>query len=295
VTTNSICQGSQVVMLWPNIFGLGLEIEFAHKNFKWANNAKSQAGVICSIIGIRNISSKPRYIFEDKLCREVENINGYLAQSANIYIDRRGKALSNLPRMDLGNMPIDNGNLIFSTAEKDDLLNQFPEAGKIVKKLYGSKEFINGGIRWCLWITDENLAFANSIPSVRERINAVKEFRAQSKDKGTQKLSLRPHQFREMKHARKHLLFISRVSSERRKYIPIGLLDADSIVADAQVIYDAEYYIYALLCSWLHTIWLRAIGGRLKTDYRYSSALCYNNFPVPSLSSAQKETLTSRP
>ncbi len=294
VTTNSICQGSQVVMLWPNIFDMGLEIGFAHKSFKWTNSAKGQAGVICSIIGIRNISTKQRFIFEGGLSRRVDRINGYLTQGGNVYIDRRGKPLSSLPKMDLGNMPIDGGNLILSTEEKNTLIAKHPEAAPIIKKLYGSKEFINGGVRWCLWITEENLELAKTIPEICRRIDAVRDFRAESKDKGTQKLATRPHQFREMKHANKHLLFVSRVSSERRHYIPIGLLDANSIVADAQVIYDAEYYIYALLCSRLHIVWLRAVGGRLKTDYRYSSALCYNNFPVPNLSASQKNMLTER-
>jgi hypothetical protein len=291
VTTNSICQGGQVAMLWPHIFDIGLEISFCHKSFKWSNSAKKNAGVICSIIGLSKPTGAPKNFYYENYTKKVENINSYLLPGKNVYVSRRSKPLSNLPKMDLGNMPIDGGNLILSTEEKDKLVRDFPQSSCLIKKLYGSKEFIRGQIRWCLWIEDKDLELANSIPPIAERINNVRKLRLDSVDAGTNKLAARPHQFREMKSARNSLLLISRVSSERRDYIPIGFLGAESVVADAQVIYDAELYIFGLLSSKLHTAWVKVVAGRLKTDFRYSSAICWNNFPVPDLSNKEKSTI----
>ncbi len=291
VTTNSICQGGQVSMLWPNIFNLNLEIGFAYQSFKWTNNAKGNAGVTCTIIGVRNISNKKKVIYSSGIANDEKNINAYLTAGNNVMVSRRSKPLSSFPKMDLGNMPIDGGNLILSTTEKEDLIASYPESEILIKKLYGSSEFIRGTIRWCLWIENENKKIAQSIPEIKKRIEAVREKRIESKDKGTNKLASRPHQFREMKSANKDLLIVSRVSSERRPYIPMGILGAESIIADAQVIYDPEYYLFGVLSSRMHMAWVRTVAGRLKTDYRYSSALCYNTFPFPGITENQKAAL----
>ena len=268
VTTNSICQGGQVAMLWSKIFPMNLEIFFCYQPFKWSNHAKNNAGVTVTIIGIRTIDNQPKKYYSNDLVSKVDSINGYLTQGGDSVIGRRAKPISNLPRMDLGNMPIDGGNLILSTTEKDALVSQYPQASKLVKKLYGSNEFIKGTIRWCLWITDDDLELANSVPSIKERINNVYEKRASSTDKGTQKLASRPHQFREMKHANNNLLIVCRVSSERRLYIPMGILDKDCIIADAQVIYDPEPHIFGLLTSRMHMVWVKATSGCLESRIR---------------------------
>lgn len=292
VTTNSICQGSQVAMLWSKIFPMNLEIFFCYQPFKWSNHAKNNAGVTVTIIGIRTIDNRPKKYYSNYLVSKVDSINGYLTQGGDSVIGRRAKPISNLPRMDLGNMPIDGGNLILSTTEKDALVSQYPQASKLVKKLYGSNEFIKGTIRWCLWITDDDLELANSVPPIKERINNVYEKRASSTDKGTQKLASRPHQFREMKHANNNLLIVCRVSSERRLYIPMGILDKDCIIADAQVIYDPEPHIFGLLTSRMHMVWVKATSGCLESRIRYSSAISYNNFPVPELDEQQKSEIS---
>ena len=292
VTTNSICQGGQVAMLWSKIFPMNLEIFFCYQPFKWSNHAKNNAGVTVTIIGIRTIDNQPKKYYSNDLVSKVDSINGYLTQGGDSVIGRRAKPISNLPRMDLGNMPIDGGNLILSTTEKDALVSQYPQASKLVKKLYGSNEFIKGTIRWCLWITDDDLELANSVPSIKERINNVYEKRASSTDKGTQKLASRPHQFREMKHANNNLLIVCRVSSERRLYIPMGILDKDCIIADAQVIYDPEPHIFGLLTSRMHMVWVKATSGCLESRIRYSSAISYNNFPVPELNEQQKSEIS---
>jgi hypothetical protein len=292
VTTNSICQGGQVAMLWPHVFDMGLEISFCHKSFKWSNSAKKNAGVICSIIGLSKSTSNAKNLYYESYSREVNNINSYLLPSKNVFVSRRSKPLSDLPKMDLGNMPIDGGNLILSTEEKNHMVGEFPESLSLFKKLYGSKEFIRGQVRWCLWIENADLVLANSIPPICKRIENVRRLRLESVDAGTNKLAAKPHQFREMKSAKNSLLLISRVSSERREYIPIGFLGSDSVVADAQVIYDAELYIFGLLSSKLHTAWVKVVAGRLKTDFRYSSAICWNNFPVPDLSEQDKSSIS---
>lgn len=291
VTTNSICQGNQVAMLWTEMDNLKKEIYFAHNSFKWTNNAKGNAGVTCAIIGMRNLSNDQKLLFTSNVAKVVKNINPYLASGSNVIVSRRSIPISGFKKMDLGNMPIDGGNLILSQQEKDLFVSKNNSASFLLKKLYGSSEFINGGLRWCFWVEDSDLDYALSFFEIKKRIENVRAFRLKSKDAGTQKLASKSHQFREMKSAKKDLLLISRVSSERRSYIPMGILTNDCVVADAQVIYDPEYWIFAVISSRMHMTWVRTVAGRLKTDYRYSSALCYNTFPFPDISEKQKEAL----
>jgi len=291
VTTNSISQGSQVAMLWPELLSLGIEIDFAYQSFKWTNSAKGNAGVTCAIIGMRFSSDKPKKLYSKGVLTLVKNINPYLMPGKNIYIARRAKPLADFPKMDLGNMPIDDGNLILSEREKIQLINKSSDSEYLLRELIGSSEFINGRIRWCLWISDSNRKDAEKVAEIKKRIDAVEAFRKSSKDAGTRKLAQRPHQFREMKEAKKTLMLVSRVSSERRHYIPIGFFDKNVKVADAQVVYDPLPFLFAVISSRMHMTWVRAVAGRLKTDYRYSSALCYNTFPFPEISEAQKTKL----
>ncbi len=293
VSTNSICQGTQVATFWSIIFSFDLEIDFAHQSFKWTNYAKGNAGVTCIVIGMRNESpSQPKFLFEGKTRRQVNTISAYLTAGANVLVGRRSKPLTAVPKMDMGNMPFDGGNLILSTREKDELILNNPSAECIVRKLLGSSEFIRGNMRWCLWIHDEDLSFANTLLDVRKRIESVEEMRLSSSDKGTRKLAEKPHQFREMREAKKQLMIVPRVSSERREYIPIGFLTPENTISDAQVIYDPEPYLFGLLSSKMHMVWVRITCGRMKTDFRYSSSVSYNTFPIPDLTQKQKQTIT---
>ncbi len=288
VATNSICQGEQVALLWPLIFSTGIEIGFAHQSFKWANNASRNAAVICIIVGLRPSSKKPKLLFDGELARRVKNISPYLIESENIIVRAISNAKSRHPIMRFGNMPADGGNLILSPSESANLLSAYPAAAPLLRRLYGSKEFINGLERWCLWITDDLLGLANSIPPVRDRIEKTRQMRLNSTDSGTRSLADRPYQFREMHVSQEHAIVMPSASSERRKYLPCGLLDARSIVTNlAFSIPDGPPYILAILSTRCHAVWTKAVGGQLKSDYRYSNTLVYNTFPFPSLTERQ--------
>ena len=187
--------------------------------------------------------------------------------------------------MNFGNMPNDGGGLILSTLQKEEILDQNPECSKIIRKFVGSQEFIRGQDRWCLWINDEDLPLAMSSSLIKDRINSIQKQRESSSRIGTVKAANTPHKFSEIRHKEGNSIIIPRVSSERRDYLPIGFLDENSIISDsAQAIYEAEPWLFGLLASKMHMVWLKAVGGRLKTDIRYSAEICYNTFPFPNIS-----------
>jgi hypothetical protein len=239
VSTNSISQGEQVGILWTHILDKDIEIDFAHKSFKWQNNAKANAAVIVVIIGLRNISNNPKYLFHENIKHEVKNINPYLVNADNIIVQKRSNPLSNLAKMQFGNMPNDGGALILSTEEKDNLLNAFPNAEKFIRKLLGSYEFINGAERFCLWIKSEFLNEALQIPYIQQRIKKAEEHRLNSKDEGARKLANRSHQFRDINEYKNIAIIIPANTSERREYVPIGFLHNHEVISNsAQAIYD---------------------------------------------------------
>ncbi len=292
VSTNSITQGEQVAMLWPHLFLTNVEIGFAHQSFKWTNNAKANAGVTCIVVGVRNISSKPKILFNEGLQHIAANINAYLANGINQIIVKRTSPIALIPKISYGNKSADGGFLSLTGQEKNDLIKESPEANHFIKKLIGSAEFINDKRRFCLWIEDENLKLALSISGIRKRIENVKEFRLASKKKATQEKALTAHRFAEERYGKHNSIIVPSVSSERREYIPIGFLDNEFVISNSAFgIYDPEPWIFAIISSRIHMTWVRAVAGRLKTDYRYSSTLCYNTFPFPDISKAQKETL----
>ncbi len=292
VSTNSICQGDQVFLLWPAIFALNLEIYFAHQSFKWENNAKAKAAVIVSIIGIRNVSNGKKYIYKGGLEKEVKNINAYLIEESNFIIQRRNRPLSQLPKMPKGNMPYDGGHLLLTSEERNSLISSFPASAKFIKRLVGAKEYINNLERWCLWIPDGLLPEALEIKPIKDRIDAVRQERLKSSDEGAQKLANRAHQFREVNETKTSSIVIPLATSERRKYVPIGFIGSDTIVTNLScVIYDAEPYIFGIICSNMHMVWMKTVAGRLKSDYRYSPDLCYNTFPFPVITKTQKADL----
>ena len=296
VTTNSISQGEQVAMLWKPIFDLGLEIFFARTSFKWSNNAKYNAAVTVAIIGVDNKSIIKKRLFNERENRafSVDNINPYLAASENVIVAKTYSVPEGLPKAEFGCMPYDNGHLLMTEQEKETLLEVHPEADIFVKPIMGSQEFLNDIHRYCLWIDDALREEAEMIPSIKARIDATYNFRLNESKDGAS-LAERPHQFREhyiINENSKNKVIIPSVSSERREYIPIGYIDKNTVISNlAFAIYDAEKWLFALLTSKMHNLWVRTVGGRMKTDYRYSATLCYNTFPFPKLTTAEKEEL----
>ena len=293
VSTNSICQGEQVAILWPKVLKDGTEIFFAHKSFLWTNNAKGKAAVYCVIVGVSANPVKKKWLFADSLISEVKNISPYLINASNTIIESRTTSLSRLPKMMRGSSPVDGGNLILNTEEKNKLLLEEPKASKFIKRLVGADDYLNGKMRWCLWIEDSELKEALAINEIKRRVEAVRNFRLSSKKKATQKASDTPHAFFERKHQAGTSIIVPRVTSERRKYLQCGFLNEKSVVLDrAQVVYTDEIYVVGLLSSKFHHVWTSVVSGRLKMDINYSVSLCYNNFPFPKISNSFKDEIT---
>ena len=292
VSTNSICQGEQVSLLWQLVLSGNQEINFAYQSFKWENNAKSNAAVIVVIVGIGNKNNKTKKIYQGNLFSNVQKINPYLVSGNTTYISRQSESISKLANLVYGSMPNDGGNLIFSTEEKSKLLIEYPNAKKFIKKFIGAHDFLNGGERWCLFIQDEFLNEANNIDEINKRLSNITQIRSKSTEKSTRLLAETPHKYYFSAHENTDSLIIPRHSSERREYIPMGFLTEETVIADSSLaIYNPQTWLFAVLTSKMHMAWIKAVGGRLKTDYRYSSGLCYNTFPFPSITSAQKTVL----
>lgn len=291
VSTNSICQGDSVALLWPNIFDLGIEIGFAYTSFKWNNNAKNNATVTVVIIGIQNTGSNTKILYNSEGAVTCEHINAYLLNAPNIIISRRSFSLSGLQEMVFGNKPTDGGFLILEAEEREKILSKYPKAKDIIKSYHGADSYINGEERYCLWITDKQVLLANSIPPVKERLDKVRNFRKISKADSTVLYADRPHLFKQRAHKDGTSIIVPRVSSEKRKYIPMGLLDGNTIVSDAaQVVYNADTFTLGILSNSMHMAWVEAVGGKLETRYRYSS-LVYNSFPFPKITEAKRKEI----
>jgi hypothetical protein len=292
VVTNSVNQGAQVHQLWPRIFALGIEIFFAHKDFKWSNNARNNAAVICSVIGLKPRGGIRKTLFCEGLAREVDCIGPYLVPGYETIVEQALSPISNLKPIITGNSPYDGGHLLLTHEEKTALLQRHREASGLIKRVYGSRDYLNGDQRYCLWIENSALEQANTIPEIRNRIEKVREFRSHGGEVA-RGLASRSHQFRYTHQPKNHVIIVPRVSSERRLYIPFGLLGENCIISDsAQAVYDADLWHLSVLLSRLHMAWVRTVAGRLKTDPRYSSALCYNTFPLPQLTEKNESDLT---
>lgn len=298
VSTNSICQGRIVPILWPKIFETGSVIKFAHTSFKWANLASHNAGVTVAIIGLSRSRDKKRYLFDlssdgETSAREANNISPYLTIGENTVVTSQRTSIAGLHSMSFGNMPVDGGNLLLSADELRNLPLTHEDQKKLVRRIYGSAEFIRGLVRYCLWISDEHLEHALSIEPIETRIASVREMRLASKDAGTNKMADCSHQFREMHHAKIHTLILPGVSSESREYLQVGLLDSHSTVSNlAFALYDAPLWNMALIASRLHLVWISTVCGQLETRLRYSNTLGWNTFPVPTLTEQNKADLT---
>ena len=296
VTTNSISQGEQVAMLWKPIFDLGEEIFFARTSFKWSNNAKYNAAVIVAIIGVSNKFADSKRLFCEATLSEkkVSSINPYLSEGDSLIVPRTNEPPKGLPELLFGSMPRDGGHLNFDKATADKILSEYPEASKFIKHYIGSQEILQGLERFCLWIDDtkENIELAYSIPDIAQRLYAVKAEREQSNAESTRAYANRPHMFVQRAYHPLEAIIVPSVSSERREYIPIGYVDKNTVILNSAFsIYGAEKWLFALLTSKMHNLWVRTVGGRLKTDIRYSATLCYNTFPFPKLTTAEKEEL----
>jgi len=289
--TNSLVQGSQVEALWPQVFGKNVELAFAYPSFKWMNDSQQNTGVSAVILGLRNKtgSNPPPTLRQSGEVKEVSAIGPYLVEDAlHIVLKRRTRPPgSQLPLMVKGNMPYGK-ELLLSPTEKNDLLRVAPNASSLIRRLVGSDEFINGIERYCLWIANENLDHALEITPIRERIDAAKQNRSSSSDPAVKKLAEKPHQFREFRSTKLQSLIIPSVSSERRKFIPIGFVGPETIASNLNfVIYECDPWVLTVLTSSMHMIWARTTCGELETRLRYSNVLCYNTFPVPELDVAQ--------
>jgi hypothetical protein len=288
VSTNSIVQGEQTSILWGQMLNkYNIKINFAHRTFKWSNEAKGNAAVFCVIVGFANFDTNNKIIFDYEDIKgeaheiKAKNINPYLIDAKNIIIPNRSKPICDIPKMTYGNKPVDGGHLIFSNIEKLEFTSIEPNSKIYFKPLISAKEFLNGGKRWCLWLVDVDPALIKKMPLVLERINKVKKVREQSSDIGARKLALTPSIFRDTK-TPDSFIVVPRHSSENRKYIPMGFFDNNSIVSDSCMsIPNGTLYHFGILMSTIHMAWVKAVCGRLKSDFRYSKDIVYNNFPWP--------------
>lgn len=291
VTTNSVCQGLQVSLVWPKVFKHGLEIEFAYKSFKWNNNAKNNAAVTVIIVGVscKNNIGKKR-LFDNESYKVVSNISPLLMDGPTVFVSNANRPLCNVPQMNFGNMPADGGKLILSTAEKHELVEKDGRIEKFIKPLLGAEEFINGKERWCIWLLDEDENEYLQIEEIRHRIEALREIRLKS---SRPQLAEIPHLFSQITQPMgMSFILLPRHSSENREYIPVGYLDENNIAHDSTlVIGTQDISLFGILTSRIHMDWVRAVGGRLETRYRYSAGLCYNTFPFPKLTEAKKKEI----
>lgn len=294
VTTNSIFEGEQVPILWPVIFKYHVDIYFAYTSFKWSNNAKNNAGVTVAITGLKDVMVKKRkMIFNESLIQtNVDHITPYLTSGTDTIIQKQSSRKDNLPRLQKGNAAYDDGFLTFSRDEYQIFISKSPASKPFFREYISASDLINGTHKYCLWITEDTKDKAMSIKDIRERISKVKNYRLLSKRNVTRNAASTPYKFGEIRWKNSAAIIIPVVSSGSRYYIPMGYIESSIIPSYATfVIYDAPIWLLGLLESRMHMTWLRAVGGRLKTDYRYSAGLVYNTFPVPKLSNRRKNEI----
>ncbi len=304
VSTNSICQGEQVAILWkPLIERLGITLNFAYRTFKWHNEASGNAAVHCVIVGFShalckfpdNPLSKNKIIYDEGgVPRPAHNINAYLVDAPDAFVESRSKPICDVPEIGIGNKPIDGGNYLFTKEEMEAFIAEEPASVKWFKPWIGSHEFINRYCRYCLWLGDCSPNELRNMPLAMQRVEAVRNFRLASKSPGTQKLAIRPTRFHVEKMPKGNYIVIPKVSSEKRRFIPIGFLTPETLCSDLVfMIPDASLYHFGVLTSSVHMAWMRAVCGRLKSDYRYSKDIVYNSFIWPEVNDAQKATVTA--
>uniref|UniRef100_E6Q0T4 site-specific DNA-methyltransferase (adenine-specific) n=1 Tax=mine drainage metagenome TaxID=410659 RepID=E6Q0T4_9ZZZZ len=286
VSTNSICQGEHVGIVWPIVFSLGSRIVFAHTSFTWKNNASHNAGVTCIIVGLARGEFPSAKLSSDSQVRSVQTIGPYLVPGTSIVVSKERSPISDLPSLTTGCEPGDGGHLVLSTDEYKKLLGAYPEAKSLIRPYLGSRDFLNGGERYCLWIADKERTQAERIPPIRERIARV-----QSERKGSPWADI-PYKFGRDTNLDKPALVIPKVSSEHRQYLQVGLANDATIANNTlRIVYDPPNFLLALLVSRMHYLWAQAVGGRMRTDIQYSTTIVYNTFPLPKLSAEQSSVL----
>ena len=289
VSTNSITQGEQVAAVWKPLYDrFGIHINFAHRTFRWDSEASLKAHVHCVIVGFSTGDAgvppaKQYTIYDNERALNVDRINPYLVNADDIWIESRKEPLCEVPLMTTGNRPADGGHLIIEANDYDEFVNKEPQSKRYIKRLIGSEEFINNKIRYCLWLVGASPAELRKMPEVLKRIEACRQDRLSSPDKGRQKLADTPHLFRETQNPEQFMV-VPKVSSENRRYVPMGFFDKNTISTDLNfIIPNVTLYHFGVLTSNVHMAWMRAVCGRLKSDYRYSKDIVYNNFPWPDL------------
>ncbi len=295
VSTNSITQGEQVANLWKPLFEqYGIQFDFAYRTFRWDSEADIKAHVHCVIIGFSSLSSasgvRPKRIYiSDLQSIPAKNINGYLLDAPDMWIQSRTVPLADVPEMVFGSMANDSGNLILSSEERDEYVSKYPQIEPYIKSFLGAEEFINNKSRYCLWLVDCPPSVLRTCPHVMDRVAKVRDARAASTRPGTRKMADYPTLFGENRQPESNYLLVPRVSSEKRRYVPMGFLSPDIIASDAvQIIPNASLYHFGVLTSNVHMAWMRVVCGRLEMRYRYSKDIVYNNFPWPTPTDEQK-------
>lgn len=281
VSTNSITQGEQVPILWKPLFENGLTFDFAYKTFRWDSESNLKAHVHCVIIGFSYIqNNKKKKLYSNDRMQLVDNINAYLTDANNIFIESKNKPICNVPQIGIGNKPIDGGNYLFTKEEMREFIKKEPKSEKYFKPWYGAKEFIDQAPRYCLWLGNCSPNELRQMPNCLKRVENVKKIRSESESVGTRKLAEKPTRFHVENMPISTYIIIPRVSSEKRRYIPMGFLNSDNLSSDSvHIIPNTTLYHFGILTSNVHMAWMRAVCGRLKSDYRYSKDIVYNNFP----------------
>lgn len=281
VSTNSITQGEQVPILWKPLFEQGIHIDFAHRTFRWDSEASIKAHVHCVIVGFSYTNKQKKKLYSSERMQYVNNINAYLIDAPDIFISSRKMPIQNVPKMDFGSMPNDGGALCdYSDEDKNAITKQYPVSEKFFKKFLGATEFLHNKTRWCLWLKDISPVDIKNVPPVLSAVQKVKDMRESSNREATRKLADTPYLFGEIRQPDTNYLIIPRVTSELRKYIPIGYIPSNIIASDACItLPDATQYHFGILISNVHMAWMRSVCGRLEMRYRYSNTIVYNNFP----------------
>ena len=291
VSTNSICQGQQATTLWANLIQQGVYINFAHQTFRWDSEAAIKAHVHCIIVGFSYIKKAYAVLFDAAgIQKQVDNINQYLTNAPTAIIDSRSTPLCNVPAMRFGSMPRDGGGFILSEEQKEELISKEPISEKWIHLYLGAEEFLNNKKRYCLWLLRANPSEIAKCPMVKARIEHVRNTRLSSKAAGTRKFAETPTLFCQIAQPTEgSYIAVPKTSSERRRYIPLGFLNCDVIASDLLfLIPTATLYHFGVLTSNVHMAWMRTVCGRLKSDYRYSKDIVYNNFPWPEATEEQK-------
>ena len=282
VSTNSITQGEQVAGVWKPLFDrFGIHIDFAHRTFRWDSEASLKAHVHCVIVGFSTAPNKaPKRLFDNGSDKAVENINPFLVDAPNVFIDNRSIPICNVSEMQKGSIPVDDGNFFFTTDEKNAFIKSEPKAEKYIKRFYGAKEYLHNEERWCLWLLNVSPSELKTMPMVLERVKNIREFRSKSTKAATRKYADYSTRFMEIRQPTSDYILVPSHSSENRKYIPIGFVSSEIIAGNANlVIPHATIYEFGVLHSNVHMAWVRMVCGRIKSDYRYSNTIVYNNFP----------------